>query len=429
MAMKYLDRLIDKSLEEALNSIGCVYVMGPKFCGKSTSCRRFASSVTELKNKNQIELASSDPLSALRGTSPHLIDEWQKVPLLWDLIRDDLDKDYVFGKYIITGSTTPSSLRGNEHSGAGRIASLVMRPLSLFESKESSGAVSLSKLFDDSNVDTIPWDKNPLSLSELARLMCRGGWPISIYAKKEYQVKTTSMYYDGLFNITNGNDEYSTFLKSKDIDLLKLILKEFARNISTQTRKTKMIDEILRSGARKCLDDDTFLSYKKILENLFIIYDTPAWNMNLRTSVSVGTSPTYHFFDTSIALACLGATPASLLLDLNSMGLFFEDFVYRDLSVYASTFDAKIHHYRDSGGQEVDAIVSKENGDYGAIEIKLYSEENVNAAVSSLNRFEAKAIKNGNKPPLFKMVLTSHGPSYKRSEDNVVVVPINFLRD
>lgn len=156
MAMKYLDRLIDKYLEEALNSIGCVYVMGPKFCGKSASCRRFASSITKLKNKNQIELASSDPLSALKGASPHLIDEWQKVPLLWDLIRDDLDKDYVFGKYIITGSTTPSSLRGNEHSGAGRIASLVMRPLSLFESKESSGAVSLSKLFDDSSVDTIP---------------------------------------------------------------------------------------------------------------------------------------------------------------------------------------------------------------------------------------------------------------------------------
>lgn len=237
------------------------------------------------------------------------------------------------------------------------------------------------------------------------------------------------MYYDGLFNITNGNDEYSSFLKSKDIDLLKLILKEFARNISTQTRKTKMIDEILHSGARKSLDDDTFLSYKKILENLFIIYDTPAWKMNLRTSVSVGTSPIYHFFDTSIALACLGATPATLLLGLNSMGLFFEDFAYRDLNVYASSFGAKIHHYRDSGGQEVDAIVSKENGDYGAIDIKLYSEENVSAAVSSLNRFEAKAAKNGNKPPLFKMVLTSHGPSYKRSEDNVIVAPINFLRN
>ncbi|MBQ7171282.1 MAG: ATP-binding protein [Clostridia bacterium] len=426
MVKQYRERLAEKTLEIKLNSSGCVVVSGPKFCGKSTMCERFAKSVTPLKTTNAIELALADPRSALLGEKPHLIDEWQKAPEIWNEIKDDLDREYEFGKFILTGSTTPANPERIQHSGAGRITRMSLKPFTLYESGESTGSVSLSDLFRDpeKRFPTRFAAENKIGLSDIAFLICRGGWPVSVMAKKEYALHVTKNYYDGLFVLENESDEFAAFLKSKNIELLQAVLRSFARNISTQAKRTGMIQDILASGARGTLDDDTFASYERILKDLFIIFDLPAWNLNLRTSVSVRTAPTRHFVDTSIAAAALGINPADLMNDMKSFGYFFEDFAVRDLSVYAEAIGGELKHYRDSSGQEVDAIIELENGDYCAVEIKIASDKNISDGISSLNGFEKKVFKSGLKKPQFKMLLTSHGGCY-RTEGGIFVVPIS----
>ena len=424
----YIPRLAEKALERKLHSCGCVVVSGPKFCGKSTLCNEYAKSVTTLKTTNAIGMARMDPASALIGDNPHLIDEWQKAPEIWNIIKDDLDKDYQFGKYLLTGSTTPVDPSKIQNSAAGRITSLKLRPFSMLESNESSGVISLSGLFDKNyEFTTVFAQHNPVSLSDIAHIICRGGWPVAVKAEKEYALDITESYYDGLFTIEDESDEFADFLKNKNIELLKIILKSFARHISTETKNTSMIRDILESGERSKLADETFLAYKKTLEDLFIIYDMPAWNLNLRTSVAVRSAPTHHFVDTSIATSALGIKPADLLNDLRSFGFFFEDMAVRDLSIYAESFGGELKHYRDSNDLEVDAILKLRNGEYGAIEIKIASEKNINEGIDSLARFERKMRDSNLKTPAFKMVLTSHGASFKVKD--TYIVPISLLRN
>lgn len=427
MVKEYIPRLAEQTLKRKLNSSGCVLVAGPKFSGKSTMCLKYVKTSVSLKTRNAIELAKSDPRSTLIGDTPRLIDEWQKAPDIWNHIKDNLDADYQFGKFILTGSTTPVDRRQIENSAAGRITSMILRPFSLFESKESLGIVSLEKLFD-SDYKFPSVFENPISLSDIAFYICRGGWPIAVRARKEYALDVTENYYQGLFTITDESDEFADFLKNKNIELLILILKTLARNISTQAKNTSMIKDILLSGERSVLDDDTFLSYKKTLEDLFITFDMPAWNLNLRTSVAVRSAPTHHFLDTSIAIAALGIKPSDLLADLKSFGFFFEDFAVRDLAIYAETFNAELKHYRDSSGLEVDAIIKLRNGDYGAVEIKIFSEGNIKEGIASLNAFVRK-MKNSNlKLPKFKMILTSHGYC-RKVDDDIYIVPISMLKN
>lgn len=429
MPFEYSKRLAEATLMEKLNSSGCVSITGPKFCGKTTLCQRFAKSSVSLKNGNVIALANSDPKGVLKGEYPRLIDEWQKAPELWNEIKADLDEDYEFGKYIITGSTTPIDPSKIQHSGAGRISTMNLKPFSLYESGESSGIISLSELFKmkDTKEDISYALTNPIGLEDIAYMLCRGGWPISLMARKEYAIATTRNYYEGLFRIENESDDFALFLKNKDIELLTLILKSFARNISTQAKRSNMRKDILESNIRETLDDETFSSYEKVLKDLFIIYDMPAWNLNLRSTISVRTAPTHHFVDTSIATCALGIEPSDLINDLNSFGFFFEDLAVRDLSIYADSIQAKLKHYRDGADREVDAIVELRNGNYAAIEIKIYSEDNVKEGIDSLNKFE-KALKQDDlKLPEFKMILTSHGPCYRK--DGVYVVPITMLKN
>jgi len=430
MSKEYIKRLAEVNLDKKLHSSGCVLVSGPKFCGKTTMCKQFAKSLTALKDTNTIDLAKADVRTTLIGDKPHLIDEWQKVPEIWNYIKNDLDDDYQFGKYILTGSTTPVDPSKIQHSGAGRITKMVLRPFALFESGESNGKVSLSELFSnpDKKIDTVLREDNKVTLQDISYYVCRGGWPISVKSEKEYAIETTKNYFNGLFTNEDENDDFALILKNKNIDLLKIILKSYARNISTESKKSNMIADIIESGVRETLDEDTFNSYEKVLKDLYIIYDMPSWNQNLRSSVSVRTTPTHHFVDTSIATASLGIKPTDLMNDLKSFGFFFEDFAVRDLSVYADSINCDLKHYRDSNGQEVDAIVEAENGDYCAIEIKIASDENIKNGISSLCSFEKKMNDNNIKKPLFKMVLTSHGACYK-SKEGVLVVPINFLKN
>ncbi len=425
---EYIKRTIEPFLERKLKSSGCVLVSGPKFCGKTTLCEHYAKSVISLKTQNAINFALADPRSTLEGEYPHLIDEWQKVPEIWNLIRDDLDKDYVFGKYLLSGSTTPIDSKKIQHSGAGRITSITLKPFTLWESKDSSGEISLSELFNDLKFKPILEENNKVNLKKIAFLICRGGWPISCQQVDEYAIDVTTNYYDGLFKVEDESDEFAELLKGRNIELLKLILKSYARNISSEARKPKMINEIIESGIRNTLDEDTFDSYVKVLKDLFIIFDMPSWNLNLRSSVSVRVAPTHHFVDTSIATSALGITPSDLLNDMNSFGLFFEDMAIRDLSVYAQSINGSLKHYRDSSGQEIDAIIETRNGEYCAIEIKIASEKNINEGINSLNKFQNKLVSSGNKLPKFMMILTSHGNCYKTS-DGIFVVPISVLKN
>lgn len=427
MENTYVKRLIENELYRKLNSSGCVLVTGPKFCGKSTMCEQYAQSTLALKTSNSIAVAKSDPASTLEGDKPRLIDEWQKAPEIWNVIKDDLDRNYEFGKYIITGSTTPVDEKKIQHSGAGRISTLELKPFTLYESGESSGAVSIRDLSLGKDVNSIYASRNTNSLKDIAYMICRGGWPISLKAKKEFAIDVTKNYYDGLFRIENENDDFALFLKNRDVDLLLLILKSYARNVSTQCKKSRMIKDILDSGARSSLDEETFNSYTDILKKLFIIYDMPAWNFNIRSSVTVRVAPTHHFIDTSIATAALDICPEDLLSDINSFGLFFEDMAVRDLSVYAQANHARLKHYRDNLGHEIDAVMEFENGDYGLIEIKIASEENIDNGIKSLNVFEKNILSSGLKTPKFKMVLTSHGACYNKN--GVKVVPITVLKD
>lgn len=429
MPFEYRKRLAENILNEKLNSSGCVLVTGPKFCGKTTLCQRFAKSSVSLKNGNTIALANSDPKGVLKGEHPRLIDEWQKAPELWNEIKADLDEDHRFGKYIITGSTTPIDPSKIQHSGAGRISTMNLKPFSLYESGESSGLISLSELFQakETREDLNYVLDNPIGLEDIAYMLCRGGWPISLMAKREYAIATTENYYEGLFRIENESDDFALFLKNKDVSLLTLVLKSFARNISTQAKKSSMRKDILESNIRETLDDETFSSYERTLKDLFIIYDMPAWNLNLRSTIAIRNTPTHHFVDTSMATCALGIEPSDLINDLHSFGFFFEDLAVRDLSIYADSIQAKLKHYRDSSGREVDAIVELRNGNYAAIEIKIYSDENIKDAFASLNKFE-KALKQDElKLPQFKMVLTSHGPCYRK--DGIYVVPITMLKN
>lgn len=426
---QYITRLAESTLVKKLKSSGCVLVKGPKFCGKSTMCSRYANSIIELKTSNAIELASSDPKSALEGEYPHLIDEWQKVPEIWNYIKDDLDKGYQFGKYILTGSTTPVEAKRIQNSASGRITPMLLSTFSLYETNESLGYVSLQDLFDsDYQLKTVYIKDNPISLKDIAFYICRGGWPIAIKADKEVALDVTTNYFNSLFTMENESDEFAAFLKNKNLELLKLVLKCLAKNISTETKNTTMISDILASGERTKLDDDTFLTYKKTLEDLFIVYDMPAWNFNLRTSIAVRSSPKHHFIDTSIATQALGLTPDDLLADLKSFGFFFEDFAVHDLSIYAESFGAEVKHYRDSSGLEIDALVKMKNGHYGAIEIKIYSEDNIKKGIASLIAFENRMKGSNLKTPSFKMILTSHGYSQKTKE-GIYIVPINLLKN
>lgn len=417
---EYYPRLIESKIERKLKSSGAVLITGPKYCGKTTTSFKFQKSNISLSDDNIIQIVKSDPKIALKGEFPRLIDEWQNIPNLWNLIRVEIDKNSSFGEYILTGSSTPLESDKIYHSGAGRISSIKMRTMSLYESKDSKGLVSLNELFN--NKDYYIFDLNEdFSLLDVAYLICRGGWPQSIINDKEIALEITSNYYDGLFNFIDSENKE---LKNKRPALFKEILKSYARNISSQASYQTMINDIREKNIS--LDDKTFMSYLNIAKKLFIIEDIDAWSPSLRSKTVIRTNPTRHFLDTSIAIKSLGITPNDLLKDFNTFGLFFEDMAIRDLKIYADTLNGEVRHYRDKNNLEVDAIIRLDNGKWGAIEIKLGSEEGIKEGIKNLNKLES-LLENKENKPSFKMVLTAVGKAYKIND--VFVCPINLLKN
>lgn len=419
----YYKRLIEKDIELKLRTSGAVVVAGPKFCGKTTTCMLYQKSFVKLNTKQTITMARMNPKWALEGEKPRLIDEWQKAPDLWNQIKDDLDFDYQFGKFILTGSSTPADKTEVHHSGAGRIAPVKMRPMSLWESQESKGTVSLIELFDEKS--DYPWDLNSeLSLEDIAFLICRGGWPISVRAPKDIAVEITKNYYNGLFVFEDCENER---FRNKKPEVLKMILKSYARHISTESAISTIIADVRQSNERT-MDPKTFDDYMEALKDLYVIEDLPAWNPNIRSKTIIRSTPTRHFIDTSIACRALGVSPNDLMNDLESFGLFFEDFAVRDLSIYANAIGGTVTHYRDNTGLECDAVVHLEDGRWGAIEIKLGGDELIEQGAQSLKNLRDKITSiSEERAPSFLMVLTAVGGAYRR-EDGVYVTPINLLK-
>ena len=419
----YYERLIESEIKRKMMSSGAVLVAGPKFCGKTTTCMLFQKSFAKLNTKQAITMARMNPKGALNGDKPRLIDEWQKAPDIWNQVRDDLDTAYEFGKYILTGSSTPADKTEIHHSGAGRITPITMRPMSLWESKESNGQVSLSHLFD--NTEDFPWELNEeWTLDDVAHVVCRGGWPISVLAQREIAVEITKNYYNGLFVFEDCENER---FRNKDPEVLKMIVRSYARHISTEAAKTTIIKDVRQSNERT-MDPKTFDDYMEALRDLYILEDMQAWNPNIRSKTSIRSTPTRHFVDTSIACRALNISPEDLKNDLESFGLMFEDMAVRDLKIYMDCLGGEVRHYRDNAGLECDAIIHLEDGRWGAIEIKLGGDDLVEAGAQSLKNLRNKIVeKSDEKAPSFLMVLTAVGGAYRR-EDGVLVAPINMLK-
>jgi hypothetical protein len=419
----YYQRLIEDAIALKLKSSGAVLVAGPKFCGKTTTCMLYQNSFVKLNTKQAIAMARMNPRAVLNGDKPRLIDEWQKAPDIWNQVKDDLDFEYQFGKYILTGSSTPADKTEIHHTGAGRIAPLTMRPMTLWESKESKGTVSLKDLFEGGK--NFPWDMNAdFTLDDVAFLLCRGGWPISVLAPRDIAIEITKNYYNGLFVFEDSENER---FRNKKPEVLRMILRSYARNISSEAAVSTIISDIRQSNERT-MDTKTYDDYMDALKDLYIIEDMDAWNPNIRSKTSIRSTPTRHFVDTSIACRSLGVSPGDLMKDLNSFGLFYEDFAVRDLRVYADCLGGTLKHYRDNAGLECDAVVHLEDGRWGGIEIKLGGDDLIDEGAESLKTLRNKIIeKSDEKAPSFLLVLTAVGGAYKR-EDGVYVAPINLLK-
>ena len=419
----YYGRLVEKEIERALQTSGAVLVAGPKFCGKTTTCMQYQKSFVKLNTKQTISMARMNPKAMLDGEKPRLIDEWQKAPDIWNQIKDDLDYKYEFGKYILTGSSTPADKSEVHHSGAGRITPVKMRPMSLWESKESKGSVSLQDLFDGGK--DFSWDLNhDFMLDDVAHILCRGGWPISVLAAKDIAVEITKNYWNGLFVFEDCENER---FRNKKPEVLKMIVKSYARHISTEAAVSTIIADVVQNNERS-MDAKTFDDYMEALKDLYVIEDMKSWNPKIRSKTSIRSTPTRHFVDTSLACRALGVMPIDLLHDLESFGLFFEDMAVRDLRIYSNVIGGDVFHYRDNTGLECDAVIHLDDGRWGAVEIKLGGDELIEAGAKSLKILQNKIIEKSDEPsPSFLMVLTAVGSSYKR-DDGVYVVPINLLK-
>lgn len=423
----YKPRILDSILQRKLLSKGAVLIEGPKWCGKTTTAEQFASSKIMLSKPstrdNFRQMLEIDSDAALDYPAPTLIDEWQTVPKLWDTVRYTVDFRKKFGQFILTGSAVPDkeAEKEIEHSGAGRFAWLKMRPMSLFESGESNGKVSLTTLFNSSEVVLA---KNNLSLRDIAFLICRGGWPLAVGLPEDISLEQAMDYYDAVTK--EDIVKYDGVKRSSTkIDAL---MRAYARHQGTQVSIDKLKEDLVNNDATS-MDDKTISSYLDILRKIFVIEDMEAWNPNIRSKTAIRSSNTRYFIDSSIATSALRIGPDDLLNDLNTMGFLFETLCVRDLRVYADALGGNVFHYRDKNGLECDAVIHLRTGEYGLIEIKLGGETAIEQGAKNINLLESQIDTSKMKAPSFKMILTATGEfAYRRKSDGVYVVPVGCLR-
>jgi hypothetical protein len=421
----YKKRIADALLERRLQGKGAVLIEGPKWCGKTTTAKQYAQSMLDLGDS--VILANSEtalqvnPDILLAGETPRLLDEWQCIPALWDMVRSEVDRRQSFGQFILTGSSVPPQQDKIHHSGTGRIGRISMRPMSLWESGESSGKVSLSDLFEGKPLT--PQD-NTLSLQDIAYLTCRGGWPQSTLMSGEIALDEAHDYYEAIYK----TDIHRIDKMRKSSERTRLLLRSYARHQGTAVSFSRLSEDI-KDNDNKSITYETVSDYVEALKKLFVIEDMPAWNPNLRSKAAIQSSDTRYFIDPSIATNALSVGPNDLLNDLKSFGLFFETLAVRDLRVYADALSGNVFHFRNAAGLECDAVLHRRNGTYGLIEIKLGGPDLIEKGAATLTELKEKIDVEKMPLPSFLMVLTAVGDySYQRPQDGIWVVPIGCLK-
>ena len=421
---EYKKRIADEILRKRLGAIGAVLIEGPKWCGKTTTAMQQANSILFMQDSSNAaminQMADIDSKLLLEGDTPRLLDEWQVAPELWDAVRFEVDMRNAPGQFILTGSAVPM-LKSTAHTGTGRIWRMTMRPMSLYESGDSTGEVSLEALFLGEFNDTV---KNKLDFDDISYLICRGGWPMAMQQTKEDALMNAYAYYDGVVNSDLSRAD-GVLRNPQNVDLL---LRSYARMIGSQSTLTniradmKIVDE-------QELDINTVRSYIETLKKIFVVEELSGWNPNIRSKNAIRTSPTRYFVDPSIAVAALNLGPGNLANDLNTMGFFFENMCIRDLRVYADGLNGSLYKYRDKYGLECDAVLTLRNGQYALIEIKLGGTKAVEEGAGALNKLEKLITEKGYNPPTFKMIITGNNPYGYRRKDGIYQIPIGCLKN
>lgn len=421
---KYRKRIADEILKRKLEGKGAVLIEGPKWCGKTTTAEQIAGSVLYMddpeKKDQNIAMSELNPKRLLQGAAPRLIDEWQLAPKLWDAIRFEVDHRGELGQFVLTGSAVPVDTKEIAHSGTGRFTWLTMRPMSLYESGDSSGEVSLKDLFEGTDVD----GSSNLVIDRLAFLVCRGGWPQAIDMRDEIALEQAMDYYDAVVR----SDINRADNVQKNPERVRRLMRSYARNQGSQVPNTVFAQDISTNNEIG-ISEETVASYLNALRKIFVIEDMPAWNPNLRSKTAIRSSDTRYYVDPSIAAAALGIGPDDLINDLKTFGFLFETLCVRDLRVFADALGGEVYHYRDKDGQECDAVIHLRNGKYGLIEIKLGGDTLIEEGAKSLKALETKIDTDKMNAPSFLMVLTGIGDYAYRRKDGVFVVPIGCLKN
>ncbi|MDY4731031.1 MAG: DUF4143 domain-containing protein, partial [Prevotella sp.] len=389
------------------------------------TAKQLAKSVLDLGDSAVLKQSSGlieiSPKTLLDGDTPRLIDEWQALPPIWDSIRSEVDRRGEPSQFILTGSSVLPEADETVHSGTGRFATIKMRPMSLYESGESTGTVSLKDLFEGKSIEV---QQNELDVEEIAFLTCRGGWPWATIISKKVALDQAFDYVDSVIQ----RDIQRVDKVKRSAERAKLLLRSYARNISQQVSYGTIKKDMLSNDA-STLDEDTVADYIKALKKLFVIEDLAAWNPNIRSKAAIRTSDTRHFVDPSIGTAILGLGPKDLINDLKSFGFFFEDMVVRDLRVYAEALDGELYHYRDSSGLECDTVLHRRNGSYALMEVKLGGEQNIEDGAKSMLALAENIDTDKMPAPSFMAVIVGVGQYAYQRKDGVYVIPIGCLKD
>lgn len=422
----YKQRVAESRLIDLLDAMGAVLIEGPKYCGKTTLAKQLAGSILYMADpdtkEQNLTMAQTNISRLLQGQTPRLIDEWQMAPQLWDAVRNEVDKRNEDGQFILTGSAVPPRTDDIFHTGTGRMAWLRLRTMTLWESMESSGDISLSSLFK--STDRIDGASN-LDIDQLAYITCRGGWPAAVLKKSR---KAALIQAEEYFEAVTRYDISRVDDVERDPEIARRLMRSYARNQGSQASAGTILAD-MRANEGDTINENTVYSYIKALKKIFVIEDSLAWNPNLRSKTAVRTSDTRYFTDPSIATAALGLGPEDLIKDLKTFGLMFETLCLRDLRVYADAIGGKVYHYRDKNNLECDAVIHLKNGRYGLVEIKLGGNSLIEEGAATLKSLADKIDTSRMPAPSFSMVLTGTGQyAYKRPKDGILVVPIGCLK-
>ena len=423
MENKYLKRIADRVLQERLAASGAVLIEGPKWCGKTRTALENSKSHLFMQDPDKaisyLKAADAKPSLLLKGDTPRLLDEWQTAPVLWDAVRFMVDQRGKSGQFILTGSAVPKD-NVVQHTGTGRISRLLMRPMSLYESMESNGSVSLKALFDgETEIDNF----STLTIEQIAFAIVRGGWPASIGESEKIALRHAIDYVEAIINADVSRVDGI----EKNPVRVRALLRSLSRNISTLATIRTIHDDIAMGDADESISEKTISQYLGALDRIFVTENLPAWNPALRSKTAIRTSPKRQFVDPSIAAAVMRLTPSRLLEDFNYFGFLFESLCDRDLRIYAEAIDGQVFHYRDGSGLEADAVIALNDGRWAAVEVKLGSKEIEDAAVHLLE-LKNKVNTEKMREPSFLMILTGTEIAYRR-EDGVYVVPLGCLKD